>query len=74
MALRTPSPITGVVAPPAASEFMVTGMGETQHQINYHGRVPKLIKPNSDCYYCKGIRGKPRDVDARALPAHPASS
>ncbi|RQH06888.1 ThiF family adenylyltransferase [Bradyrhizobium sp. RP6] len=62
------SPINGVAAALAATEFMVavTGMREPQRLINYYGHVPKLTtaKPKPDCYYCKGIRGKPQDADA----------
>jgi molybdopterin/thiamine biosynthesis adenylyltransferase len=62
------SPINGVVAALAATEFMVavTGMREPQRLINYYGHVPKLTtaKPKSGCYYCTGIRGKPEDADA----------
>lgn len=62
------SPINGVVAALAATEFMVavTGMRKPQRLINYYGHVPKLTtaKPKPDCYYCKGIRGKPQDADA----------
>ncbi|WP_247509391.1 ThiF family adenylyltransferase [Bradyrhizobium sp. 157] len=62
------SPINGVVAALAATEFMVavTGMREPQRLINYYGHVPKLTtaKPKPDCYYCTAIRGKPEDADA----------
>ncbi|MBP1092141.1 HesA/MoeB/ThiF family protein [Bradyrhizobium diazoefficiens] len=62
------SPINGVVAALAATEFMVavTGMREPQRLINYYGHMPKLTtaRPKPDCYYCTGIRGKPDDADA----------
>jgi molybdopterin/thiamine biosynthesis adenylyltransferase len=62
------SPINGVVAALAATEFMVavTGMRPPQRLINYYGHVPKLTtaRPKPDCYYCKGIRGKPDEADA----------
>lgn len=62
------SPINGVVAGLAATEFMValTGMREPQRLITYYGHVPKLTtaRPKPGCYYCTGIRGKPEDTDA----------
>jgi molybdopterin/thiamine biosynthesis adenylyltransferase len=62
------SPINGVVAALAATEFMVavTGMREPQRLINYCGHVPKLTirRPTPDCYYCKAIRGIPEEADA----------
>jgi molybdopterin/thiamine biosynthesis adenylyltransferase len=61
------SPINGVVAALAATEFMVavTAMREPQRLINYYGHVPKLTtrKPKADCYYCTGIRGNAVDAD-----------
>jgi len=35
--------------------------------IEYRGQVSKVVvstdPPQPDCYYCKGIRGKPADAD-----------
>jgi hypothetical protein len=56
------SPVNGAVASLAAIEFMVavTGMAEPRRLINYAGhllRVTTANAPESDCPYCKGIRG-----------------
>lgn len=63
------SPINGVVAALAATEFMVavTGMRPpTRHQ-EYRGGDSKVMvrqdRPPSQCYYCHGIRGKHADAD-----------
>jgi molybdopterin/thiamine biosynthesis adenylyltransferase len=63
------SPINGVIAALAATEFMVavTGMRTPTRLLEYRGWVSKVLvsgnKPRPDCYYCKGIRGNPRDAD-----------
>ena len=63
------SPINGVIAALAATEFMVavTGMRTPTRLIEYRGWVSKVMvsgtKPRPDCYYCKSIRGRPRDAD-----------
>jgi molybdopterin/thiamine biosynthesis adenylyltransferase len=57
------SPINGVVASLAATEFMVavTGMRPPTRLQEYRGQISKVVvitdQPRSDCYYCKGIRG-----------------
>ena len=63
------SPLNGVVAALAATEFMVavTGMRPPTRLITYRGDWSKVFADNSgarrsDCYYCKGIRGNPRDA------------
>jgi hypothetical protein len=63
------APINAVVAGLAATEFMVavTGMRAPTRLIEYRGHLSKVLvisdAPNPDCYYCKGIRGKPEDAD-----------
>lgn len=56
------SPVNGVVASLAVTEFMlaVTGMAEPRRLINYTGHLPRLTTakaPTTDCHYCKSIRG-----------------
>jgi len=56
------SPVNGVVASLAVTEFMlaVTGMAKPRRLVNYVGHLLRLTTakaPESDCYYCKGIRG-----------------
>lgn len=57
------SPVNGVIASLAATEFMVavTGMRPLTRLQEYRGHVSKVVvstdKPRLDCYYCKGIRG-----------------
>lgn len=64
------SPINGVIAALAATEFMVavTGLREPTRLQKYYGWQSKVVvsndQPNPDCYYCKSIRGKPSDADA----------
>lgn len=64
------SPINGVIAALAATEFMVAvaGMRPPTRLIEYRGWTSKVLVsgniPRPDCYYCKGIRGKPLDADA----------
>ena len=57
------SPINGVVASLAATEFMVavTGMRSPTRLQEYRAHISKVVvitdPPRHDCYYCKGIRG-----------------
>ena len=57
------SPINGVVASLAATEFMVavTGMRAPTRLLEYRGQISKVVVntdlPRPDCYYCKGLRG-----------------
>lgn len=59
------SPVNGVIAALAATEFMVavTGMRTPTRLIEYRAHVSKVMvdtdSPKPDCYYCKGIRGDP---------------
>ena len=63
------SPANGVIASLAAAEFMVavTGMRSATRWIEYRGHDSKVVvvtdEPQSGCYYCKTIRGKPTEVD-----------
>jgi len=63
------SPINGVVAGLAATEFMVavTGMRVPARLVEYRGHISKVVvstdPPKSDCYYCKGIRGTAETAD-----------
>ena len=62
------SPLNGVVASLAATEFMVavTGMAEPRRLINYAGHLLRLTTakaPESDCPFCKGIRGSGGSAD-----------
>jgi molybdopterin/thiamine biosynthesis adenylyltransferase len=63
------SPINGVVAALAATEFMVavTGMRPPNRLLTYHGHLSQVRisadQPQPDCYYCKGIRGTPAAAD-----------
>jgi molybdopterin/thiamine biosynthesis adenylyltransferase len=62
------SPVNGVVASLAATEFMVaiTGMAEPRRLINYTGHLLRLTTakaPETDCPYCKGIRGQGAKAD-----------
>ena len=57
------SPINGLVASFAATEFMMaaTGMREPERLINYAGhlfRVTKARARDGDCPYCVGVRGQ----------------
>lgn len=57
------SPINGLVASFAATEFMLaaTGMREPQRLINYAGHLFRLTKTRAhdgDCPYCIGLRGQ----------------
>ena len=57
------SPVNGVIASLAATEFMVavTGMREPTRLINYRGDLSRITvssdTPTRDCYYCKTLRG-----------------
>lgn len=61
--------INGVVASLAVTEFMlgVTGIRTPKRLLTYRGNTgvvtTKKEEPASDCYYCKGIRGKGDAVD-----------
>ena len=62
------SPLNGVVASLAATEFMVavTVMAEPRRLINYAGHLLRLTTakaPESDCPFCKGIRGSGGSAD-----------
>lgn len=63
--------INGVVASLATTEFMlaVTGMREPKRLLRYRGHMGGVSvgteAPQSDCYYCKGIRGKGRAADVQ---------
>ena len=57
------SPINGLVASFAATEFMMaaTGMREPERLINYAGHLFRLTKARArdgDCPYCVGLRGQ----------------
>ncbi len=59
------SPVNGVVASLAVTEFMAaaTGMREPRRLVNYRGHLSTVSAsrdtPKSNCPYCKGIWGKP---------------
>jgi hypothetical protein len=63
------SPVNGVIAALAATEFMVavTGMRPPTRLQEYRGQISKVVvsrdQPRPDCYYCKGIRGTGADAD-----------
>lgn len=63
--------INGVVASLAVNEFIlgVTGIRAPKRLLTYRGSMGgvgvKSEEPASDCYYCKGIRGKGDSVDIR---------
>lgn len=63
------SPVNGVIAALAATEFMVavTEMRSPRRVIEYRGHLSKVFvinkDPAADCYYCKEIRGKPDRAD-----------
>lgn len=63
------SPINGVVASLAATEFMaaVTGIRAPTRPINYRGHLSTVTKsldaPKPDCPYCRGIRGTREQAD-----------
>jgi molybdopterin/thiamine biosynthesis adenylyltransferase len=63
------SPVNGVVAGLAATEFMVavTGMRQPQRLITYRGYLSTVTvsrdAPSADCYYCKAIRGSGASAD-----------
>lgn len=64
------SPVNGVIASLAATEFMaaVTGMRQPARLINYRGHLSTVSvskdEPVADCYFCKGIRGTGQQADA----------
>lgn len=57
------SPVNGVIASLAATEFMAaaTGLRTPEQLLTYHGNMSRVAvskdRPNSNCFYCKGIRG-----------------
>ncbi len=56
------SPVNGVIASLAATEFMlaVSGASKPRRFLNYVGHLPRVTtkrKPNTECYYCGRIRG-----------------
>lgn len=63
------SPINGVIASLAVTEFMVavTGMRPLTRLQEYRGWESKVVvsrdEPAPDCMICKGIRGKPYEAD-----------
>ncbi|MCA9468315.1 MAG: ThiF family adenylyltransferase [Nitrospira sp.] len=63
------SPINGVIAALAATEFMaaVTGLRAPTRFQEYRGWQSKVMvnkdESKPDCLYCKGIRGKPEEAD-----------
>lgn len=63
------SPINGVIASLAATEFMVavTGMRPPTRLQEYRGQISKVVvstdPPRPDCYFCKGIRGTGANAD-----------
>jgi molybdopterin/thiamine biosynthesis adenylyltransferase len=65
------SPVNGVIASLAATEFMVvvTGMRRPVRLQEYRGQISKVVvnndRPRADCYYCKGIRGTGATADAQ---------
>ncbi len=77
--LRGPGPsvisLNGVVASLGVTEYMVavTGLRRPYRLLRYNaksGMVTKGSDPYSDCYYCRGIRGKGQAADlTRYLPA-----
>jgi hypothetical protein len=68
---RGPSVISlnGVLASLAVTEFMVdiTGLRQPRRYLVYRGFLGIVVastdEPAPDCYYCKGIRGRPESVD-----------
>jgi molybdopterin/thiamine biosynthesis adenylyltransferase len=63
------SPVNGVVASLAATEFMVavTGLRSPTRLQEYRGWESKVVKitdsPRPDCLFCTGIRNNPEDAD-----------
>lgn len=63
------SPINGVIAGLAATEFMAaaTGMRDPARFVEYRGWISKVVvntdPPKTSCYYCQGIFGKDKDAD-----------
>lgn len=63
------SPLNGVVAALAATEFMVavTGLRAPTRLQEYRGWLSKVMvsedEPKPDCPCCEGIRGKPEEAD-----------
>lgn len=63
------SPVNGVIASLAATEFMaaVTGMRLPVVLQEYRGHMSRVVvvtdPPRSECYICKGTRGRREDAD-----------
>lgn len=63
------SPVNGVIASLAATEFMVavTGLRAPTRLQEYRGWESKVVvitdEPKSDCLYCTSFRGNPEDSD-----------
>lgn len=63
------SPVNGVVAGLAATEFMVavTGLRTPTRLQEYRGPLSKVFvikdAPRQDCFFCTGLRGKTREAD-----------
>lgn len=63
------SPVNGVIAALAATEFMVavTGLRAPTRLQEYRGWESKVVvvkdEPRPDCLCCTGIRGKPKEAD-----------
>ena len=62
------SPINGLVASFAATEFMLaaTGMREPRRLINYTGHLFRLTTAqpsDGDCPYCRGLKGQGAAAD-----------
>ena len=62
------SPVNGVIAALAATEFMLAASGTARPRrlLNFAGHVPRVTtkrKPSADCYYCTTIRGTGASAD-----------
>jgi molybdopterin/thiamine biosynthesis adenylyltransferase len=63
------SPLNGVIASLAATEFMVavTGMRKPSRVLQYRGHLGTVNtsrdQPDADCFYCRGIRGEGAGAD-----------
>ena len=67
--------INGVVASLATTEFMVgvTGLRAPMRLIQYYGHLARVTishdEPEPDCFYCRGIRGRPEAAALERLAA-----
>ena len=74
------SPINGVVAGLAATEFMVavTGLRSATRLQEYRAWESKVVvntdPPRPDCRYCKGTRGTGAKSDIERYLRHPAAA